>query len=44
LGEVILFHDPSFIRCLRAWMKKNASGIAIAEGFDPSDLIAHQLN
>jgi len=31
LGEVIQFHDPSFIRSQRQWIQRNASGIAMAE-------------
>jgi len=31
LGEVIQFHNPSFIRNHREWIKRNATGIAIAE-------------
>jgi len=31
LGEVIQFHDPSFIRSQRQWIQRNASGIALAE-------------
>ncbi|MDX9786720.1 MAG: hypothetical protein RBT11_08085 [Desulfobacterales bacterium] len=34
LGEVIYFHDPSFIRSLREWVRKNSGGIAMAEGLD----------
>lgn len=32
LGEVIHFHDPSLIRLLKEWMRKNFAGIAMAEG------------
>jgi len=31
LGEVIQFHDPSFIRSQRQWIQRNAAGIAMAE-------------
>lgn len=31
LGEVIQFHDPTFIRCQKQWVRKNAIGIALAE-------------
>ena len=31
LGEVIQFHDPSFIRSQRQWVQRNAAGIAMAE-------------
>jgi hypothetical protein len=31
LGEVIQFHDPSFIRNQRQWIQKNSAGIALAE-------------
>ena len=37
LQEVILFHDPSFIRALHNWVKKNAGGLAIAEGYDAGE-------
>jgi hypothetical protein len=32
LGEVIRFHDPRFARCHRQWRRRNAGGIALAEG------------
>ena len=31
LGEVIQFHDPSYIRSQKQWMKKNAAGIVMSE-------------
>ncbi len=31
LGENLIFHEPCFKRCLRIWMKKNATGIALAQ-------------
>jgi hypothetical protein len=31
LGEIIQFHDPSFIRCHKQWLRRNAAGIALAE-------------
>ena len=34
LGENLIFHEPSFKRCLRIWMKKNATGIALAQECD----------
>jgi hypothetical protein len=40
LGEFIQFHDPSFIRCQRQWIKRNASGIALAESICSNKNIA----
>ena len=31
LGEVIQFHDPTFIRSMRNWVLKNYIGLALAE-------------
>ncbi len=31
LGEFLIFRDPSFNRCFREWMKKNATGVSWAE-------------
>jgi len=31
LGEFLIFRDPSFNRCFRVWMKKNATGVSWAE-------------
>lgn len=30
LGETLLFHDPSLIRALREWVKKNHAGLLMA--------------
>jgi hypothetical protein len=30
LGETLLFHDPSLIRALREWVKKNHTGLVMA--------------
>lgn len=37
LGEVIQFHDPSLVRCLRKWIRKNMAGIIMA-----TDLHSHE--
>ncbi|MBU1056006.1 MAG: hypothetical protein KKC46_19595 [Proteobacteria bacterium] len=34
MGEVLQFHDPSFIRCFRQWVSRNSAGIALAEDMD----------
>lgn len=44
LDEVITFHNPSFIRSYKKWMKRNASGILLAEGIDPDYLKISGLN
>lgn len=31
LGEVILFHDPSLLRSLRQWIRRNYIGLTLAE-------------
>lgn len=33
LGDCIWFHDPSLIRSLRSWVRKNMRGLALAEGW-----------
>ena len=30
LGEVLVFHDPSFKREYRQWIQKNQSGLALS--------------
>ncbi len=44
LDEVMVFHNPSFIRSYKNWMKRNASGILLAEGIDPDYLKISGLN
>jgi hypothetical protein len=44
LGEMIIFHDPGFIRKFRQWMRKNAAGLAAAEDISLEDLIRPSLN
>ena len=44
LGEVILFHDPSLVRCLREWVRKNFAGLAAAEGLFQDDTARASLN
>lgn len=44
LGEMIVFHDPGFLRRFRQWARKNARGLAIAEGFTLEDLMGPNLN
>jgi len=31
MGEVIKFHDPSFIRCYLQWLERHAAAISMAE-------------
>ncbi len=33
MGNVLVFHHPSFIRAFEKWVKKNAGGLAMAEDF-----------
>jgi hypothetical protein len=44
MGELIVFHDPCFIRRFRQWARKNAAGLAVAEGFSLEDLVRPSLN
>jgi hypothetical protein len=30
LGEILVFHDPSFKREYRQWIQKNQSGLALS--------------
>lgn len=31
MGEFLMFRDPCFNRCFRDWMRRNATGLAMAE-------------
>jgi hypothetical protein len=44
LGEHLIFHDPSFIRCYNHWVKKNTIGLAIAENLDPTAFLKISMN
>jgi hypothetical protein len=44
LGEMIIFHEPCFIRSLRQWARKNATGIAQAEDFSLAELVRPSMN
>lgn len=33
LGECIHFHDPGMIRSLRKWVRKNVTGLILADDF-----------
>jgi sulfur relay (sulfurtransferase) DsrC/TusE family protein len=44
LGEMIIFHEPCFIRALRQWVRKNATGIAQAEAFSLAELVRPSMN
>ncbi len=44
LGEMIVFHEPCFIRSLRQWVRKNATGIAQAEVFSLAELVRPSMN
>ncbi len=44
LGEFLVFEDPRFIRTLKAWVDRNAAGIALAEDLCIADLLRTSLN
>lgn len=44
LGEIIQFRDPALILSLRKWVRKNFTGLALAEGFFQSEYIRENLN
>ena len=44
LGEVIHFTDPVLIRCLRRWVQKNLTALAMAEGLIPFEAFGVNLN
>ena len=44
LKEIIVFHDPSFLRSYQKWLKRNVSGIMLAEGIDFSRILISGLN
>ena len=44
LGEVLRFIDPALKRCYTRWMRKNASGIALAEDLPLETLFQQSLN
>jgi hypothetical protein len=33
LGEALHFHDPALIRSLRRWVRRNLTGLTMAENF-----------
>lgn len=44
LGEIIVFHDPSLLRSLRQWIRRNYAGLTLAENLSYSDLSAVKRN
>ncbi|RJP95339.1 MAG: hypothetical protein C4518_01485 [Desulfobacteraceae bacterium] len=44
LGETIIFHEPSLIRSLRQWVRKNAAGIALSGDFSPAEPVRPCMN
>lgn len=44
LGEVIQFHNPSFSRCLRAWVEKNKTALARIDAGFPAGPLMVSLN
>jgi hypothetical protein len=44
LGEIIIFHDPSLIRSLRTWLRKNYSMVVLAEGLGADGPTAENQN
>ena len=44
LGEVIQFHDPSLARSMREWVRKNYTGLAIAQGLHTDDPSVENAN
>ncbi|MDA8140086.1 MAG: hypothetical protein M0036_15665 [Desulfobacteraceae bacterium] len=44
MGEFLVFNDPSFKRCFRDWMKKNAVGLAYVEDWTPAPRMKAALN
>ncbi len=44
LGEVIQFHDPSFIRCMRQWVRRNAAGLIQIEEIGQNHWTRPSLN
>ena len=44
LGEVIVFHHPGLIRSFRQWVKRNATGLALAQDIDLPKLLRTSLN
>lgn len=44
LGERIVFHDPSFIRCFKQWFIKNLSSLTLMEEDDLKKAIKPSMN
>jgi len=44
LGEFLVFRDPSFNRCFREWIRKNAGGLVLAEEWPTSGVTKGHLN
>jgi len=44
LGETIHFHDPGLIRSHKQWVRRNITGISLAEDIEIEDFIRPGLN
>jgi hypothetical protein len=44
LGEEIVFHDPSFSRNFKNWVRRNAEGLRLAHDFDQETVRRPNLN
>ena len=44
LGEVIHFHDPILVRCLKLWVRKNMTGLAMAAGLYSGEMLSVSRN
>ena len=44
LGELLIFHDPRFSRAMRNWVRRNAGGIALAEGLNSGNALQARRN
>lgn len=44
MNNFIVFHNPNLVREYKTWIKKNAAGLALAEGLNCDDLIRLSMN
>lgn len=44
LGEVIAFHDPRFIRSFQEWVRRNTTGLRLAEDLYSEQALRPNLN
>ena len=44
LGEIIHFHDPSLIRCIQIWVRKNMTSLIMASDIHSDETLGVSRN